>query len=167
MEMNQKYVVTLTEEERQELKELIREGKAEGYRIKHAEILLKLDEITENASWTYPRIGEAYGGTPYTISQIAKRFVTGGLKAALGRREQENRHRKVDGKVEAHIVALTCSEPPEGRERWTLQLIADELVRLEVVESISDTAVQNALKKTNSGLGRRKNGVFRSRERSS
>lgn len=100
----------------------------------------------------------------YTISQIAKRFVTGGLEAALGRKEQINRHRKVDGTVEAHMVAIACSEAPEGRERWTLQLIADELVRLGVVESISPTAVMNTLKKTNLNHGKRRNGVFQKLE---
>ncbi len=163
--MNHKYIVTLTVSERGELKELIRAGKTQGYRIKHAQILLKLDETAENTCWTYQRIGEAYGGTERTISLIAKRFVEGGMEAALGRKEQENRHRKVDGKVEAHIVAIACSEAPEGRARWTLQMIADELVRLEVVQSISDTAVLNALKKTNSSLSRRKNGAFPSQER--
>ena len=88
-----------------------------------------------------------------------------GIESALGRKEQANRRRKIDGTVEAHIVAIACSEAPEGRERWTLQLIADELVRLGVVESISDTAVGNTLKKTNLSLGRRKNGVSPSRER--
>ena len=80
-------------------------------------------------------------------ADIAKRFVTGGLEAALGRKEQANRHKKIDGRVEAHIIAIACSEAPEGRERWTLQLIADELVRLGVVDSISDTAVMETLKK--------------------
>ena len=78
---------------------------------------------------------------------VAKRFVTGGVEAALGRKEQVNWHKKVDGRVESHIIAIACSEAPEGRERWTLQLIVDELVRLGVVESISDTAVMNTLKK--------------------
>lgn len=101
---------------------------------------------------------------PHTICQIAKRFVTGGVEAALGRKEQVNRHKKVDGRVEAHIIAIACSEAPEGRERWTLQLIADELIRLGVVESISDTAVMDTLKKTNLSRGRRKNGASPSRE---
>ena len=137
----------LTEEERQELKALVQRGKTQGYRIKHAQILLKLDEIPENQEWTYDKIKDAYHAAPHTISQIAKRFVTGGLEAALGRKEQANRHRKIDGRVEAHIIAIACSEAPEGRERWTLQLIADELVRLGVVDSISDTAVMETLKK--------------------
>ena len=133
----------------------------QGYRIRHAQILLKLDEIPENQKWTYEAIREAYGGTPYTISQIAKRFVTEGLEAALGRKEQQNRHRKVDGKVEARIIAIACSDAPEGRDHWTLQMIADELVRLGVVDSISDTAVMNTLKKTNLSPGRKKNGASR------
>ena len=116
---------------------------------------MKLDEIPENQEWTYDKIKEAYHATPHTISQIAKRFVTGGLEAALGRKEQANRHRKIDGRVEAHIIAIACSEAPEGRERWTLQLIADELVRLGVVDSISDTAVMETLKNTNLSLGKK------------
>jgi hypothetical protein len=139
--------VTLTEEERQELRVLVEEGQTQGYRIKHAQILLKLDKIPENQEWTYDKIKEAYHATPHTISQIAKQFVTGGMESALGRKEQVNRHKKIDGRVEAHIVTIACSEAPEGRERWTLQLIADELVRLGVVESISDTAVMETLKK--------------------
>ena len=104
---------------------------------------------------------------PHTISQIAKRFVTGGVEAALGRKEQANRHKKIDGRVEAHIIAIACSQAPEGRERWTLQLIADELVRLGVVGSISDTAViMETLKKTNLSPGKRRNGAFQSPGRS-
>ncbi len=163
--MNHKYIVTLTDEERNMLQELIAKGRTQGYRIKHAQILLKLDEIPENREWTYAKIKEAYRATPHTICQIAKRFVTSGVEAALGRKEQVNRHKKVDGRVEAHIIAIACSEAPEGRERWTLQLIADELVRLGVVDSISDTAVMDTLKKTNLSLGRRKNGASPSRGR--
>ncbi len=163
--MNHKYIVTLTDEERNMLQDLIAKGRTQGYRIKHAQILLKLDEIPENREWTYDKIREAYHATPHTICQIAKRFVTGGVEAALGRKEQVNRHKKVDGRVEAHIIAIACSEAPEGRERWTLQLIADELVRLGGVESISDTAVMDTLKKTNLSLGKRRNGASPSRGR--
>lgn len=158
--------MTLTDEERHELRTLVRKGRTQGYRIKHAQILLKLDEIPENQEWTYEKIKEAYHATPHTISQIAKRFVTGGMEAALGRKEQVNRHKKIDGRVEAHIIAIACSEAPEGRERWTLQLIADELVRLGVVDSISDTAVMETLKKTNLNLGKRRNGASQSQGRS-
>ena len=145
--MNHKYIVTLTEEERQELRALVQKGQTQGYRIKHAQILLKLDERPENQGWTYEKIKAAYHATPHTISQIAKRFVTGGVEAALGRKEQANRHKKIDGRVEAHIIAIACSQALEGRERRTLQLIADELVWLGVVGSISDTSVMETLKK--------------------
>jgi hypothetical protein len=161
--MNHKYVVTLREEERAHLKELVQKGKTQGYRIRHAQILLKLDDTPENTGWTYDRIWQSYNATPHTISKIAERFVCDGLEAALSRKEQQNRHRKVDGEVEAHIVAIACSDSPEGRERWTLQLIADELVRLGVVESISDTAISNTLKKMNLSLGGKKNGASPSR----
>ena len=164
--MAKRYYVKLNEEERTNLKELVSKGKTQGYRIKHAQILLKLDEIPENEGWTQTRIGEAYSASLSTVCQVARRFVLEGVKSALGRKEQVNRHRKVDGNVEARMVAIACSKAPEGRERWTLQLIADELVRLGVVESISDTAVLDTLKKTNLSLGRRKNGVFLSREQS-
>ena len=164
--MGKQYYVTLTAEERASLKELILKGKTQGYRIKHAQILLKLDETPENTGWTQPRIGEAYSASVSTVCHIAKRFVLEGLESALGRKEQQNRHRKIDGEVEARVIAIACSEPPEGRERWTLQLIADELVRLGVVESISDTAVLNTLKKTNSSLGKRKSGVSLNRGQS-
>ena len=163
--MNHKYIVTLTEEERKMLRNLIEKGQTQGYRIKHAQILLKLDEIPENQEWTYEKIQQAYHATPHTICQIAKRFVTGGVDSALGRKEQVNRHKKIDGRVEAHMIAIACSEAPEGRERWTLQLIADELVQLGIVESISDTAVMNTLKKTNLNYGKRKNGVSPNRGR--
>ena len=93
---------------------------------------------------------------------MAKWFVTGGGEAALGRKEQANRHKKIDGRVEAHIIAIACSQAPEGRERWTLQLIADELVRLGVVGSISDTAVMEILKKTNLSPGKKRNGASQS-----
>jgi hypothetical protein len=157
--MAKQYYVTLTEEERRMLSGLVKAGKTQGYRIRHAQILLKLDEIPENEGWTQARIGEAYRANVTTVSHIAKRFVLEGLESALGRKEQANRHRKIDGEVEARMVAIACSQAPEGRERWTLQLIADELVRLGVVDSISDTAVLDTLKKTNLSLGRKKNGV--------
>lgn len=165
--MAKTYHVTLTAEERADLEKMIQRGKVAGYRIKHGQILLKLDEVPENKGWTGEKIGQAYGAHPTTVSAIAKRFVEQGMEAALGRKEQENRCRKIDGDVEANIIAIACSEPPVGRQRWTLQLIADELVRLEVVESISDTAICNLLKKTNSSLGKNKSGVSQSRVRNS
>ena len=162
--MGKRYIVTLSDSEKKELRELVAKGKTQGYRIKHAQILLALDEKATMQNWTREEICKAYKVNPSTVSQIAERFVKEGLESALGRKEQLNRCRKVDGVVEAHIIAIVCSEAPEGRERWTLQLIADELVRRGAVESISDTAVCNALKKTNLSLGAKSNGVSRRRE---
>lgn len=147
-----RYIVTLTDEEKQELETLIKKG-GKGYRIKHAQILLKLDQRPENAAWTYDRIKDAYKASHSTIAGVAKRFVADGLEAALGRKEQTNHYRKVTGEVEAQICAIACSEPPEGRSRWTMQAIADELIRLEVVDYITDTTVCEVMKKTKSSRG--------------
>jgi hypothetical protein len=153
-----RYVVTLTNEERMELHKLIQKG-GKGYRIRHAQILLKLDNVPENAEWTYDRIKAAYGATHTTIAGVAKRFVFEGLEAALGRKSQENRRRKVTGEVEARMVAIACSQAPEGRSQWTMKMIADELIRLEVVEYISDSTVCEVLKKTNLNRGCPKSGA--------
>lgn len=147
-----RYVVTLTDNEIQELKQLIQKG-GKGYRIKHAQILLKLDRRPENAGWTYERIREAYSASNGTIAGVAKRFVMGGLEAALGRKRQLNRHRKVTGDVEAELCMIACSDAPEGCARWTMQAIADELVRLEAVDAISDSTVCRVMKKTNLSHG--------------
>ena len=141
------YKVTLTEEERKELEKLVQKG-GKGYRVRHAQILLKLDAIPENAKWTYELIKSAYKASNSTVSGVAKRFVFEGLEAALGRKKQENYHHKVTGEVEARICAIACSESPEGRTRWTMQMIADELIRLEIVDYITDSAVCETLKKT-------------------
>jgi hypothetical protein len=154
-----RYKVTLTEEERQELQKLIQKG-GKGYRIKHAQILLKLDAIPENEEWTYNRIQEAYDATHSTIAGVAKRFVFEGVESALGRKKQENYHRKVTGEIEARICVIACSEPPEGRSRWTMQMIADELIRLKVVDYITDSAFCETLKKTKLNRGRLKNGAY-------
>ena len=120
-----------------------------GYRIKHAQILLKLDKRPENAEWTYDRIKEAYSASHSTIAGVAKRFVMEGMEAALGRKKQENRARKVTGEVEAKMCMIACSAPPEGKERWTMQMIADKLIELKSVEYITDSTVCDTLKKMN------------------
>lgn len=142
-----RYKVSLTDNEKKELENLIQTG-GKGYRIKHAQILLKLDSRPENKDWTYDRIKDAYNAAHSTIAAIAKRFVEEGMESALGRKKQENHYRKVTGDVEAHICTIACSEPPEGRSHWTMKLIADELIRLEIIDSISDTTVCRIMKKT-------------------
>ena len=147
-----RYIVTLTDDEIQQLKELIQKG-GKGYRIKHAQILLKLDQKPGNADWTYDRIKDAYGASHSTIAGIAKRFVTEGMEAALDRKKQQNRYRKVTGDVEAKICTIACSDAPEGRSGWTMQAIADELIRLEVVDYITDSTVCDVMKKMNLNHG--------------
>ena len=147
-----RYVVILADDEIQELKALVQKG-GKGYRIRHAQILLKLDQRAENRFWTYDRIKDAYGASHSTIAGIAKRFVMEGMEAALSRKKQENRRRKVTGEVEARICTIACSAPPEGASRWTMQAIADELIRLEVVDYITDSTVCEVMKKTKSNRG--------------
>ena len=146
------YAVTLTETERHELENVIQKGRISGCRFRHAQILLKLDEIPENKSWSGSRIGEAYGCNEDTVSRIAKRFVEEGLESALSRKPQQNRSRKVDGEVEAKVIALACSNPPSGHERWSVRLLRDEVIRLEIAD-IERSSVNNILKKMNSSHG--------------
>jgi hypothetical protein len=147
-----RYKVTLTEAERGELQKQIQKG-GKGYRIRHAQILLKLDSIPENVEWTYEQIKTAYGASYGTTAGVAQRFVLEGVEAALGRKKQENYHRKVTGGVEAQICAIACSTPPEGCSRWTMQMIADELIRLEAVDYITDSTVCETMKKTKLSRG--------------
>jgi hypothetical protein len=121
---------------------------------------MKLESVPENKDWTYDRIQSAYKATHHTIAGVAKRFVCDGVEAALGRKEQQNRHRKVTGEVEARICAIACSEAPEGRSRWTMQLIADELIRLQIVDYITDSTVCEIMKKTKLSHGLSKNGAY-------
>lgn len=143
-----RYIVTLTNDEIQELKALVQKG-GKGYRIRHAQILLKLNQKPENAFWSYDRIKDTFGTSHSTIAGIAKRFFTQGLSAALDRKKQTVRSRKVTGEVEARICSIVCSSPPQGSSRWTMQAIADELVRLEVVDSITDSTICEVMKKRN------------------
>jgi hypothetical protein len=164
--MSEKYVVTLTADERQKLLSIVKYGKTAGYRIRHAQILLALDEIPENAHWTEVRIAEAYHCTDRTVSSLRKRFVEGGLDAALERKKRETPPViKIDGEKEALITVLACSEPPEGQARWTLRLLADKTVQLGIFDSISHTAIGNCLKKKKSNRGFRRNGVLGRRQR--
>jgi len=149
----EKYWVRMTEEEREDLRKLINKG-GKGYRIKHAQILLKLDQRRENMGWTYARayakIKDAYNVSNSTVAGVAKRFV---MEAALGRKKREDYPRKVTGEVEAKICVIACSAPPEGRSRWIMQMIADELIRLEVVDYITDSTVCEVMKKTKLSRG--------------
>ena len=155
-----RYNVTLTNEERKELEEIIQKG-GKGYRIKRAQILLKLNKIPENKDWTYNRIQDAYRAKHSTIASLAKRFVYEGLEAALSMRGHNNHRRKVTGEVEAKICVIACSDPPEGKSAWTMQMIANELIRLEVLDYITDTTICKVMKKTISSRGYLNNGAYR------
>jgi transposase len=150
-----KYIVTLTAVERQGLLELIAAGKAAAKKLAHARILLKADAAPGGPAWTDDRIAEAVEVNLTTVERVRQRFVEQGLEAALVRKRQDrpSRERKLDGAGEARLIALACSEPPRGRAAWTLRLLADWLVELEVVDTISTETVRQVLKKTNSSRG--------------
>jgi transposase len=149
-----KYVVRLTVEERTELDDLIRTGKRAASVIVHARILLKADAGASGPGWEDERIAEAVECGTSTVYRVRQAFVEEGLLAALLRKKPTGRqYRKLDGAQEAHLIALACGAAPEGRGRWTLRLLADRLVELDVVESISPECVRMTLKKTNSSRG--------------
>lgn len=145
--MYKKYIVRLTQAERSRLKQLVQTGKTAAHKRLHAQVLLKADIGKHGAGWTDRRIADAFNTTHCTIERIRKRLVEYGLDAAIDRAKGSGRRRKFDGEDEAHLVALTCSEPPQGRARWTLRLLSDHMVRLEYVDSISHDTVRRLLKK--------------------
>jgi transposase len=150
-----KYKVTLTAEERKSLQELIAAGKASAHKLAHARILLKADAGPGGPAWTDARIAEALEVNVTTVERVRERFVEQGFEAALVRKRQDrpSRERKLDGQAEARLVALACSDPPQGRTRWTLRLLADKLVELEVVDRVCTETVRQVLKKTSSSRG--------------
>jgi transposase len=149
--MNKKYVVRLTAEERKQLESLVGKGKAPAHRIKHANILLSVD--ADGPAWMDQDAARVFRCHESTVRNVRQRCVEEGLEAALERKHQESPPRKpiLDGHGQARLVALACSTPPNGRGRWTLNLLADRLVELKIVPSISDQTVRRALKKTTCG----------------
>ena len=158
--MKKKNCVQLSAEERSQLKSITTAGAGHARALRRAQILLKADESPEGPRWSDATIAQAFDVHPMTVWGVRKRYVEGGLEAVVRGRYTGHNPAIVTGEVEAHLIALTCGAPPEGRESWTLQLLADKLVALEVVERISDETVRQALKKTNSSRGSRKNGAF-------
>ena len=159
---SKKYVVRLTEEERCQLSRLIKTGKAAAYKRLHAQILLHADVEGDRAGWPDEQISQACDVSVRTVERVRQRLVEQGLEEALNRAPKtRQRSRKLDGEGEAHLVTLMCSEPPEGRKRWTLHLLADQLVELNQVESISHECVRQTLKKISLSPGKTKNGASR------
>ncbi len=149
-----KYHVTLTEAERSMLRDLLSAGKAAARTLTHARILLKADESGESPAWSDEAIRKALDVGLSTVMRVRQRFVEEGLEAALERHKPRRDYSHlVDGECEAHLVALACSAPPVGHKRWTLRLLADRLVELEHIDSVSYETVRQVLKKTNLSLG--------------
>lgn len=158
--MAKRYRVTLTAEERAELAALVTKGKAAARTLIHARILLKADESADGPAWKDQAIVQALDVSLSTVSRVRQVFVEAGVAAALRRKPDcQLRARKLDGEQEARLVALVCGEAPVGRARWTLRLLADQLVRLEYVDTISHETVRQTLKKTNSSRGCTKSGA--------
>jgi len=155
-----KYLVTLTPEERQQLTRLVSAGRRSARTLTRARILLKADQADGGPAWEDARIAEALGCGHRTVERVRERFVERGLDAALAHKPQDrpSRERKFDGAAEARLIALACSEPPDGRARWTMKLLADRLVELEVFDSVSDETVRRVLKKTSCGRTARSSG---------
>lgn len=147
--MAKKYVVKLDAQERMELERVVSKGKAAAWKIQRAHALLKCDQGAEGPGWSDERIAEAYGCTTRCLEKWRKQAVESGPLSLMERKPRVPRSEwlKLDGEKEARLVALTCSRPPEGHSRWTLRLLADRLVELEVVDSISYETVRQALKK--------------------
>lgn len=147
--MKKRYLVTLTSPERQELKSMVSAGKAAARKLTRSRILLLADEAEDGPAKSDPEIANALGCGQATVERVRKQFVEEGIEGTLNRkptiRTYENR---LDGKAEAHLVAITCGGPPEGRARWTLRLLADRMVALGHVESVSYETVRMTLKKT-------------------
>jgi len=158
--MAKKYVVTLTADERQRLTGLVSAGKRSALTITRGRILLKADQADGGPAWEDARIAQALDCGRRTVERVRQRFVERGLDQALGRKPQDrpSRERKFDGTAEARLIALACSQPPAGQARWTLKLLADKLVELEVFDAVSDETVRRVLKKTNSSPTSRSSG---------
>jgi hypothetical protein len=146
-----KYRIKLTTLERTDLLDKVRKGKAAAKAIQKAQVILASDEASERKSQT--QIAQAYHLSTRQVERIRREFAQQGMALFDPKPRQPRSDKKVDGTVEAHLIAIACSEPPAGESRWKLQAIADKLVELQVVESLSHTSVATVLKKTSLSLG--------------
>ena len=147
-----KYIVRLEDDERERLQRLVRAGKAAAYKIRHANVLLMADADADGPAWADEQIAEGLGVSLGQIEHLRKRFVEQGIDACLERKKQDRPsvEPKFDGEKEAKLIALACGKAPEGRERWSLRLLADRAVELRIVESTSHETVRQVLQKTRS-----------------
>jgi len=151
-----KYKVTLTKEEREELLKIIRKGRHNAKKIRNSNILLNCDEGEYTEKVTNEVITRILNVSPRSIDRLKRIFVEEGFETALdGKPRQRKYFPKIDGEIEAHLIAIACSEAPEGHARWSLRLLADKMVELKYLESVSHEAVRRILKKTNLSLGKK------------
>lgn len=154
MNYNTKYVVRLTEEEREQLRGIVGRGKVAAAKRTNAQLLLKADAGSEGSGLTDEQVAEAMDVSARAVQRVRKAYVEVGLPAALERKQRRGQYlRKFDGAAEAQLVAVACSPAPAGQARWTLQLLSDKLVELQVVESVSRECVRQTLKKTRLSRG--------------
>lgn len=151
-DVRKKHVVRLSAPERERLRAMVSVGKAAAYKVRHANILLAVDESRGGAGLTDERAAKALSVSVGTIEQLRRRLVEQGLDACLERKKQDRPsvEPKFDGEQEARLIALACSKAPDGRERWSLRLLADRAVELKIVESTSHETVRQVLSKTRS-----------------
>lgn len=148
------YKVTLTEEERTQLKALTSKGKGAARRLTHAHILLLADQAQDEGGWKDADIAQALGVHARTVERVRERCVEEGVEAALNHKQPRKKRSKVlDGAAEARLTQLACTQAPDGHERWSMQMLADKLIELEVVETVSRETVRTTLKKMNLSLG--------------
>ena len=152
--MAPRYRVTLTEEERKELKAISTKGKRAARTVLYARALLLLDAGEHGPKWIVAKVAEALGTTTRSLEHLKKQFVEEGITSALNRKKRVKPPREIQfgGEFEAHLLALACSEVPDGRQRWTVRLLAEKMVELQIVPSVSPMTVCNTLKKMNLSL---------------
>jgi hypothetical protein len=149
--MNTKYIVELNDEQRENLEKITSSGTYPARQIKRAQILQKSHT---KVSWIYAQISDAFEVSEVTIAKVRKTFVQSGLKAALRRKKSDREYEHaLDGEAEAHLIALACSQPPAGREHWSLRMLQNRFVKLGFADSISHETIRRVLKKTNASPG--------------
>ena len=148
-----KYIVELTSEERSKLRSMIEAPRMAAHKRRHAQMLLKADQGPGGPAWIDSRIAEAFDVKPLAVQRLRQRLVERGFDAALEHGNRGSyRAKALDGRAEAHVIALACGKPPAGRKRWTFRLLADQVVALSIVDSCSKSSMHRALKKTNLSL---------------
>lgn len=153
-----KYIIDLSDEQRDKLQQIAKNGQAPAKKILHAMMLLLSDVGHSEGKWTDEQISEALGVHPYTVARVRKKYVTKGVAPALNRKIRifPPVPKKLDGEQEAHLIAICCSTAPEGRDRWTLNLLVNELKKRGIVTQISRETIRQTLKKINYDLGKNK-----------